>query len=192
MKIAFIGTHGVGKTTLCFELAACLKRLDVSVDVVKEVARNCPLPINRDTTSDAQEWILHTQVAQEIGTAHGYEAIVCDRAVLDNYAYLVHAVGRRPPLEAFIESWMHTYSLLVHVPVVAAPTFDGTRDTSVVFQKRIDEIIRELLDEMGIRRLDLDPTHRDAWIPAVLDAVGLPTHTPQLDLFNGLGDRGAL
>ncbi len=29
MKIAFIGTHGVGKTTLCFELAAALKRLDL-------------------------------------------------------------------------------------------------------------------------------------------------------------------
>ena len=39
MKIAFIGTHGVGKTTLCYELAAALKRLDLSVDLVKEVAR---------------------------------------------------------------------------------------------------------------------------------------------------------
>lgn len=187
MKIAFIGTHGVGKTTLCFELAACLKRLDVGVDVVKEVARNCPLPINRDTTRDAQEWILHTQVAQEIATAHDYDTIVCDRAVLDNYAYLVHAVGRQPALEAFIAAWMRTYTLLVHVPIVSAPTFDGTRDTSVVFQHRIDTLIRELMDELGLPRLELDPAHRDTWIPAVLEAAGLPSHTPQLDLFNGLG-----
>ncbi len=191
MKIAFIGTHGVGKTTLCFELAACLKRLDVAVDVVKEVARNCPLPINRETTSSAQAWILHTQVAQEIATAHGYETIVCDRAVLDNYAYMVHAVGRQPALETFIAAWMRTYDLLVHVPVVAAPTFDGTRDTSVVFQHRIDEIIRELTSEMGLQPLGLDPAHRDSWIPAVLEAAGLPTHTPQLDLFNGLGNHGS-
>ena len=34
MKIAFIGTHGVGKTTLCFDLAARLKRLDHGVDIV--------------------------------------------------------------------------------------------------------------------------------------------------------------
>ena len=54
MKIAFIGSHGVGKTTLCFELAAALKRLDLSVDVVKEVARGCPLPINQATTVAAQ------------------------------------------------------------------------------------------------------------------------------------------
>ena len=42
MKIAFIGTHGVGKTTLCYELAAALKREGVHVDIVKEVARLSP------------------------------------------------------------------------------------------------------------------------------------------------------
>lgn len=46
LKIAFVGTHGVGKTTLCFDLAAHLKRLDLNIDLVKEVARRCPLPIN--------------------------------------------------------------------------------------------------------------------------------------------------
>ncbi len=76
MKIAFIGTHGVGKTTLCFELAAALKRLDLSVDLVKEVARGCPLPINRETTMDAQNWILHTQVARERELDAGCDVIV--------------------------------------------------------------------------------------------------------------------
>ena len=44
LKVAFVGTHGVGKTTLCFDLASQLKRLDLGVDLVKEVARRCPLP----------------------------------------------------------------------------------------------------------------------------------------------------
>ena len=56
MKLAFIGSHGVGKTTLCFDLASRLKRLDMDVDIVKEVARGCPLPINRETTLEAQSW----------------------------------------------------------------------------------------------------------------------------------------
>jgi len=43
MKIAFVGSHGVGKTTLCFDLAAQLKRRGVNVDMVKEVARASPL-----------------------------------------------------------------------------------------------------------------------------------------------------
>ncbi|MEO1370679.1 MAG: hypothetical protein AAFX50_26145, partial [Acidobacteriota bacterium] len=65
-KIAFIGSHGVGKTTLCYGLAARLKAADFALEVVGEVARRCPLPINRDTTLSAQTWILHTQIAEEI------------------------------------------------------------------------------------------------------------------------------
>ena len=32
-KVAFVGSHGVGKTTLCYGLAARLKASDVSLDV---------------------------------------------------------------------------------------------------------------------------------------------------------------
>ena len=188
MKIAFIGTHGVGKTTLCFELAACLKRLDVSVDVVKEVARHCPLPINRDTTLDAQQWILHTQIAQEIATSQAYEAIVCDRAVLDNYAYLVHATGRKPEFEQLIRHWMSTYSMLVKVPVVSPPAFDGTRDISVDFQLEIDKVINELIADFQLETVDLEPSDRNNWIRVVLRNAGLPENTPQLDLFNNINN----
>src|SRR5215210_8613040 len=83
LKIAFVGSHGVGKTTLCFDLASQLKRLDLGVDLVKEVARRCPLPINEETTPDAQAWILHTQIAEELEAAAMYEVVVCDRSVLD-------------------------------------------------------------------------------------------------------------
>jgi len=184
MKIAFIGTHGVGKTTLCFELAAALKRLDLSVDLVKEVARSCPLPINRETTHEAQNWILHTQVAREIELQEGYDAIVCDRAVVDNYAYMVHAEGRRPEIEPFIRHWMGTYDLLVKVPVITPPSFDGTRDTSVEFQLGIDQLIDQLLVEFELKCLELPDASRDGWVRKVLIALDLPGEPPQLDLFS--------
>lgn len=183
MKIAFIGTHGVGKTTLCFDLAAALKRLDLSVDLVKEVARSCPLPINRETTREAQNWILHTQVAREIELREGYDVIVCDRAVVDNYAYMVHAGGRRPEIEPFIRHWMETYDLLVKVPVITAPSFDGTRDTSVEFQQGIDQLIDQLLVEFSLKSLILPDSSRDGWTAEVLAALDLPGEPPQLDLF---------
>ena len=56
LKVAFVGTHGVVKTARFVELAAQLTRIDLGVDVVKEVARRCPLPINEGTTYDAQAW----------------------------------------------------------------------------------------------------------------------------------------
>ncbi len=188
MKIAFIGTHGVGKTTLCFELAAALKRMDYSVDLVKEVARGCPLPINRETTDQAQRWILHTQVAMEIQLAAEFDVIICDRAVVDNYAYLVQAAGRRPEIETFIRHWMASYTLLVKVPVVAPPSYDGTRDTSVVFQRTIDGLIDELLREFDLSPLPLPAGDRSSWVNHVLERLALPKKPLQRNLFRADGN----
>lgn len=180
-KIAFIGTHGVGKTTLCFELAARLKRLDRRVDMVKEVARSCPLPLNRDTTVDAQSWILHTQVAREIETSHEQDFLVCDRSVLDNYAYLVAKFGRRAAFDNVVADWLKSYALLAWVPVVEGPRYDGVRDTDLTYQRRIHEVIGELLTTFQAVPLPLDPGGRDGWVDCVLAA--LPLGPAQLPLF---------
>lgn len=182
LKVAFIGTHGVGKTTLCFELAARLKWLDYRVDMVKEVARNCPLPLNRDTTIEAQGWILHTQIAREIETGLGQDVLVCDRSVLDNYAYMVERFGRRDPYETMVSHWLNGYSLLAWVPVVTDPRWDGVRDTDRMYQRRIDEVIAELLGAFGVTSLRLDPEGRGGWIDAVI--ASLPLRAPQLPLFD--------
>lgn len=184
LKIAFVGTHGVGKTTLCFDLAAHLKRLDLAVDLVKEVARRCPLPINEQTTFDAQAWILHTQIAEEIAAMAMYEVVVCDRSVLDNYAYLVARVGRRPELDALVASWITGYDALFKVPVLAAPTFDGKRAVSRGFQLEIDSTIDELVRAFGVPIVTLDAADRDGWVPAVLSALELPLDPPQIELFS--------
>ncbi|MBP1644297.1 MAG: hypothetical protein H6Q03_2966, partial [Acidobacteria bacterium] len=95
-KIAFIGSHGVGKTTLCYGLAARLKRSDVALEIVHEVARRSPLPINRETTVPAQRWILLTQIAEELVASQRCPVVLCDRSVLDNYVYLLLAAGPDP------------------------------------------------------------------------------------------------
>jgi len=183
LKVAFVGTHGVGKTTLCFDLAAHLKRLDLNIDLVKEVARRCPLPINEETTLDAQAWILHTQVAEEIAAMAMYEVVVCDRSVLDNYAYLVARVGRRAELDQLVGEWIKGYDALFKVPVVQAPTFDGKRAVSRQFQLEIDATIDELVRAFGVSVVTLDPANRDGWVEAVLSSLQLPLEPPQIDLF---------
>ncbi len=183
MKIALIGTHGVGKTTLCFELAAKLKRLDLQVDLVKEVARDCPLPLNRDTTLDAQSWILHTQCTREIGAANGSEVVVCDRSILDNYAYLVHAVGRRAELDPWVRRWCDTYGALFKVPLWQPPRFDGTRDTDLVFQREIDVTLEDLIRDLGVTAHELDPDDPEGWVEEILGKLGFPSRPRQRSLF---------
>jgi len=171
LKIAFIGTHGVGKTTLCYDLAALLKRRGWNADVVKEVARQSPLPINRQTSKDAQTWILMMQVAEEIRSASRHDAVVCDRSVLDNYAYMVLACGRQPALEPFIEDWMRTYDVLFKVPIGGAVTPDGVRDTDRGFLEAVDAQVDALLAEKAVAHERLLSADREAWAERVRDVL---------------------
>jgi thymidylate kinase len=178
VKVAFIGTHGVGKTTLCYDLASLLKRRGVNVDIVKEVARLSPLPINRQTSLEAQTWILTTQVAEEIRSAGRHQVVVCDRSALDNYAYLALACGRVRPIERFVDHWMKTYDLLFKVPVSeGAVSADGVRDTDEFFMRAIDQLVDSLLAEKKIVHERLPPGRREEWIHIVGERV---TARPEL------------
>jgi nicotinamide riboside kinase len=174
-KIAFIGTHGVGKTTLCYDLAAALKKRGVVVDIVKEVARLSPLPINRQTSLDAQLWILTTQIAEEIRSAAHHDVVVCDRSVLDNYAYLVLAAHRQRWLEPLVNRWMKGYDLLIKVPIAGTPSADGVRDTDELFMRSIDTLVDELLAERTLDCVRLPADRREDWADIVTGrALELP------------------
>jgi predicted ATPase len=177
MKIAFIGTHGVGKTTLCYDLAALLKRQALNVDVVKEVARLSPLPINRKTSLESQTWILMTQVAEEIRSASQHDVVICDRSVLDNYAYLALACGRQRAIERFVDYWMKTYDLLFKVPLSGETPPDGVRDTDEFFVRSIDELVDALLREKGLAYETLPAGQREAWLETVREVT---LRAPQL------------
>jgi nicotinamide riboside kinase len=171
VKLAFIGTHGVGKTTLCYDVAALLKRHDLDADIVKEVARLSPLPVNRQTSLEAQTWILATQVAEEIRSASRHAVVVCDRSVLDNYAYLVLACGRQKPIERFVDYWMKTYDLLFKVPVSGRISPDGFRDTDEFFMRSIDQLVDALLAEKKLPHEALPAGERERWVEVVRDRV---------------------
>ncbi len=181
-KIAFIGTHGVGKTTLCYGLAARLKSKDVVLDVVHEVARRCPLPINETTSVAAQSWILHTQIAEELVAAARHPVVVCDRSALDNYVYLLLAQGNQPDLDMLVDSWMQTYDLLIFVPVVGAPTPDGVRATDPAFQLAVQERLREELRARRLQVKELVAERREAWLDDSAALVWQHLQPPQLSL----------
>jgi len=151
LKFAFIGTHGVGKTTLAYGLAMRLKQLGANVGFLEEVARRCPFPINEDTSLEAQTWILMETMRREIELTQVYPDLVCDRSVLDNYCYLEFRFGRHEALFGLVEHWASTYDLLFKVPIKAEYLdTDGTRSTDMAFQQAIDTTLNRLLEETGI------------------------------------------
>lgn len=182
-KIAFIGSHGVGKTTLVYGLAARLKARDLPLEVLVEVARRCPLPLNEHTTLAAQSWILHTQIADEVAATARYPLVLCDRSVLDNYVYLLLAKGRQPALEPLLRSWVDTYDLLIHVPVFGGSVLaDGIRSTDLAFQRAVDDRLERELDRLGVEPLRLSSEQRESWLDQVEEAALEALDTPQLRL----------
>jgi nicotinamide riboside kinase len=146
MKLALIGTHGVGKTTLAFEICALLKISGYSVEMVSEIARGSPFPVNEGTTLESQLWILHQQVAAELEMAQRAQYVVCDRAVIDNYAYLSNKFDRQTHLEPMLAHWLKSYDLLIYVPLHDGHiTADGFRSENIEFQYTIDARVRSLI-----------------------------------------------
>jgi len=177
LKLALIGTHGVGKTTLVYEVCSLLKKAHHNVELVTEVARQSPFPVNAETTLSGQLWILHAQIAAELEASLRAPIVITDRAVLDNYCYLVNKFGRQLGLEAWLAWWMASYSLLVGVPPVeeAIPR-DGFRSEDRAFQLRIHNLLVELLasppfSNLSARVIWLDAEDRANWAHKIVSAA---------------------
>lgn len=181
-KIAFIGSHGVGKTTLCYGLAARLKARDFSLDVVHEIARRCPLPINEETGLASESWILHSQIAEETVAQARYPVVICDRSALDNYVYMLLSAGPQEALDQLVNWWMKTYGLLVEVPIASDPSADGVRSEDPTFQRAVEERLRQEIERRGLEVLRLKPQDRAGWLDTVEAAVCTLLSPAQLSL----------
>lgn len=172
-KISLIGTHGVGKTVLTFSLAGRLRASGLDCDVAYENSRKSPFPINEGTTLEGQLWILAAQWKEELEASLRTQLLVCDRSVIDNYAYLVRASGRQPWLHDWIAHWLETYDALFLVPAPPGRiTRDSKRSTSRSFQREIHGIIEELAGEFRVgEKLVRLPEERTLHMSAIVNAL---------------------
>lgn len=177
MKLALIGTHGVGKTTLAYEICSLLKKADHNVELVTDVARCSPFRLHESTSLEGRLWILHSQIARELEAAARAQHLICDRSVLDNYCYLVNRFGRVPQLEQWLAGWLDSYSLLVSVPPMAdgVPP-GGFHSENLEFQERIHDLIGEIFSQPPFsahhdRVLWLDRRDRRVWAETIFAAA---------------------
>ena len=167
-KVALVGTHGVNKTTLAYELAGALKRKGRTVELLTEIARECPFPLNEQATREAYLWIISRQIQLEIEKTPRADILVCDRSVLDNFAYYVRRYGnadeQAEALGMYCRTWMKTYDLLVRLPIAQALAADGFRSTNEQFQREIDLLCDELFES------EYNESTRPAYIRGLLSA----------------------
>lgn len=148
MKIAIIGTHSTGKTTILNALAHELTRNGKTVIILPEYARLCPFPINEQTTLTAQMWIQHQQKEQEKKYDKPDVILLCDRASIDNLAYLERVAGdqdiSRIKRAAIAHAKTYTHIFKTHKLPLEAEA-DGVRSTDKEFRDEMDDRITTLL-----------------------------------------------
>ncbi len=149
-KIAFIGSHGIRKTSALLAFAAEVQRAGRSVELGREVVRDNPLGINEGATGEAQLWVLVSQVRQELELAHKADVLVTDRGVMDNYAYYLRACGGTDTfdVEPLVRRWSQTYDLVVRLLPDVALQADGVRSTSDAFRDEVEAILDRVLPEL--------------------------------------------
>ena len=149
-KIAFIGSHGIRKTSALLAFAAEVQRAGRSVELGREVVRDNPLGINEGATGEAQLWVLVSQIRQELELARKADVLVTDRGVMDNYAYYLRACGGADTFaaEPLVRRWSETYDLVVRLLPDVALQDDGVRSTSDAFRDEIEAILDHVLPDL--------------------------------------------
>lgn len=149
MKIAIIGTHGIGKTTLAYMLAAKAQKKGYSVSVIQEVARMSPFPLNDDFTVDSAQWIITSQINRELNAkASKVNCLICDRSAYDPICYLdagSHQNDSYEKIRLYAEEWLKTYDkILFVIPDGVKLSDDGFRSLDAEFQNKVHEEFQKL------------------------------------------------
>ena len=158
MKIALIGTHSTGKTTLAYAVASELRKAGANAIVLTEIARNCPFPINEQRTLEGQLWILYTQLKEELEKERTCDVLISDRSVIDPWIYTITKFNRSRVeyLEPLVLKQARTYYLLFKTPIKPEYLkYDGFRSTSTEFQKLIDDEMTKFLKDNKIPHIVL-------------------------------------
>jgi nicotinamide riboside kinase len=149
-KIAFIGSHGIRKTSALLAFAAEVQRAGRSVELGREVVRDNPLGINEGATGEAQLWVLVSQIRQELELARKADVLATDRGVMDNYAYYLRSCGGEDEYETYplVRRWSRTYDLVVRLLPDVALQADGVRSTNDAFRDEVEAILDRVLPDL--------------------------------------------
>jgi nicotinamide riboside kinase len=157
-KVAFIGSHGIRKTTAVHGFANAMQRAGRAVEHGREVVRDNPLGINESATGEAQLWVIVSQIRQELRLAQNAEVLVLDRGVMDNFAYYLRANSGEDPFDVgpLVAKWSETYDMVVRLRPDVDLRPDGVRSTSDAFRDEIEQILDDRLPILVPRRRLVD------------------------------------
>lgn len=162
MKICFVGSHGVGKSSAALQYASELKRRhpDKSVTVLEENVRALKRALNGELNTPVfQRVCILDQIRTELLAEHTHDIVVCDRTSIDPLIY-AQALGVEVPGDyvRIAISNIASFDKVIFVrPVDYAQSIadDGFRHTDLELRNIVDELFEDFLRINVIKHSEL-------------------------------------
>lgn len=137
----------------------------------------CPMPINEQTTLDAQKWILLNQISRETEIDHSDKVFITDRSALDNFAYMYRITS---PLdishfERAAAEHMASYDYVFKTKKLSIEAkADGIRSTDKEFRDMMDRLIAHLFlkNQVPYHLLPASKAY-DVHVDTILKTIGV-------------------
>lgn len=177
-KVAVIGSHGVGKTSIAQGAKARLEEQGYRVEFLGELARQCPFQLNEESDFNAQFFMISGQVNEENKAVLSEpDILITDRCILDSFIYwrwirdkkareleshpekearLRDLEKKDKVLENIVKAWINTYDAFIYVKV-SDETWndrdqkDGVRNPKFSWYKDICDGFERALKEYGLQ-----------------------------------------
>lgn len=151
--IAVTGTHGAGKTTLTYLIAAHYKSKGKNVKLIQEVARSCPFPINEKMTADTALWIYFEHSKKELEALKDHDIVIADRTFFDSFVYAKYfniEIDQRIINSSFR---LYHYDEILFVRPAGKILDDGVRSIDETFQQEIDLLFYKELKNIPYKQV---------------------------------------
>jgi len=185
MKIGLMGTHSCGKTTI----AELLKEKIGEGELVGSVARDCPYPINKETSFQAQTWIFFERLKRECALINS-KILICERTLLDDYAYTLwwwqqknanmskkeykYTKGILDLMEEIVMKWMKTYMYLFKIEPIGKLEQHKKRDLDIEFQTKINNMLDDMADFLLTKKpVKIYPGTPEKRVYEILSEIGI-------------------
>lgn len=152
MKIAVVGSHGVGKTTLAKGLSKVLK-YPILPDIAREAFRK-GFTINEKTPPENQLWILCKQMEYEKKLKDNF---IADKTLFDNIVYSRKIFSDKYFLTLIedIVRKIAKYDIYLYIPIEIPLKNDKVRSPDLNFQRMIDEEYTLLLKDLKVKYYEI-------------------------------------
>jgi nicotinamide riboside kinase len=165
MKIAFIGTHSTGKTTMLNELKKLNLPYTYHTEVVRDLINNYKIQINEDSTEETQLIFFNEYLKKLILEGN----FISDRCILDALAYTEWLSVEKGNIKPYLVGYMNLvakeyvgrYDKIFYFPIEFKNVQDGVRSTDEKFREEIDCYMLGVLERFKVPYIKVTGTVKE-------------------------------